>query len=360
MPKPTGVLKRYKKWYYRISYKGKRIEKGGFTTAEQAYRARIEHIKKLQDQIIPPADITVRQLIIQYLEEHEKIYNRLSTVWKNEGTCRNHIIPYLGDRKVKGLKPTDMKKFQGFCVKNKTPSVAHYTMRTLKKIFNWAMEWEIIQYNPIKGKLPPEPTTEHPTVQPEKLFKMIHELKGREKIIVSLGALAGMRIGEIFGLKWDDIDFKENTIYIRRQYSSGVLGPVKTIGSRSIIPIWDKISFMLKEWKLQSGSPEWVFKGIKDNPLRSERWRQLRWNKIKKEYCLPQDLRFHDLRHSFASILIGQGADKGDVQKLLRHKSISMTMDIYRHLQPKTLSRVFEIFNSLSGEGRGEGQALNQ
>jgi len=137
------------------------------------------------------------------------------------------------------------------------------------------MEWEIIQYNPIKGKLPQEPVTEHPTVQPEELFKMIRELKGREKIIVSLGALAGMRIGEIFGFKWDDIDFKENTIYIRRQYSSGIIGPVKTTGSRAIIPIWDKMALMLKEWRLQSGYPEWVFKGSHDKPLRPERRRQL-------------------------------------------------------------------------------------
>jgi len=68
MPKPAGVIKRYRKWYYRISNKGKRIEKGGFNTAAQAYRARIEHLKTLQDQIIPPHDITVKQLIIQYLE----------------------------------------------------------------------------------------------------------------------------------------------------------------------------------------------------------------------------------------------------------------------------------------------------
>jgi len=128
-----------------------------------------------------------------------------------------------------------------------------------------------------------------------------------------------------------------------------------------MIPIWDHLAILLKTWKLQCGSHTWLFKSKKfDKTLRPERWRQLQWIRIKKEYELPNNLRFHDLKHSFATILLTLGADKGDVQKLLRHKSISITMDIYRHLQPKTLSRVFEIFDSLSGEDRGEGRALNQ
>jgi len=54
MPKPAGVIKRCKKWYYRIQHKVKRIEKGGFNTASQASQTRIEHLRKLQEQIIQP------------------------------------------------------------------------------------------------------------------------------------------------------------------------------------------------------------------------------------------------------------------------------------------------------------------
>jgi integrase len=103
---------------------------------------------------------------------------------------------------------------------------------------------------------------------------------------------------------------------------------------------------MLIEWRLQSGSPEWVFKRRVNKPFAPEGWRADEWERIKKQFNLPQDLRFHDLRHTFASILLSEGADVGDVQKLLRHSSYRTTTEVYRHLLPGQLEKNFEIFNS--------------
>jgi len=253
-----------------------------------------------------------------------------------------------------------MRQFQKHLIQNKSASVAYNTMRTIKKVFNWAVEWEIMADNPIKGKLPPEPKAEHPTLSMEQLAQIFGKVAAREKVAIALGVFAGLRISEIFGLRWEDINFQENTLYIRRQFTSGLIGSVKTEVSKSIIPIWDQLANMLKAWKLQCGSPEWVFGGkTSDRPLRPERWRQLQWTKIKRQFNLPSDLRFHDLRHSFATILISQGADKGDIQQLMRHKSIKITMDIYRHLLPKDVSRAYEFFNKLCGGKSGERDLLS-
>jgi integrase len=261
----------------------------------------------------------------------------------------------LGHKKIGKLTPNDMRQFQRYCIENKTPAVAHYTMRTLKKIFNWAVEWELLAANPIKGKLPPEPYTEHPTLTPEQLRLVLRNVPLREKTIIGLGVFAGLRIGEIFGLQWENGNFEDNTLFVKKQYSAGIIADLKTRGSKSVIPVWSQLAIVLKLWKLQCGSQTWLFPGNKeDRPMRPERWRQLQWGKIKEEFRLPADLRFHDLRHSFATILLSLGADKGDVQQLMRHKSISITMDIYRHLLPKTLNRTLDFFDDLCGEKSGE------
>lgn len=354
MPRYPGVRQKGKRWYFRVQYKHDRREYGPFDTAEDAYHARIDHLKQLRDRKSRPQNLTVEQLCIKYLEEHEKVYNRYSTLLKSEGICRNHIIPVLGKRRIGDLTPNEMRLFQKHLIQEKAPTVASNTMKTLKKILNWAVEWELLPSNPVRGKLPARPQAEHPTLEPEQLKTLMREIPLREKIVVGLGIFAGLRIGEIFGLQWEDIDFSDNTLHIRRQYSSGILGPVKTETSKSVIPLWEPFAALLKLWRLKCGSPTWLFKkDAGDQPMMPEYWRKRYWRDIKRQFDLPGNLRFHDLRHSFATILLSRGADKGDVQQLMRHRSIKVTMDIYRHLLPRHLSRALEFFDALGGEKNG-------
>ena len=347
MPKYKGISKKRNKWYYWIWYPDnkKLVWYGGFDTAEEAHQSRINHEQKVLQDRIPLRDTALKSFIIKYLKEYEFPNNRITTAQKNEGICRRHIVPRLGDKKLQSLKPIDIVEFQNYLVAHKSKSVAFNTMRTLRKILNKAVEWEFIPHNPIKGQLPPAPEGEHPIITLEKLFEMITNLKGRDKYIVALAGFTGMRISEIFALRWEDIDFKENTISIRRQYIQGRILETKTKSSKAVVPIWEKLSMMLKEWRLASGSPDWVFRGRGSNPQAPEGWRSDEWQRIRKQFDLPPDFRFHDLRHTFTSILLAGGASPGDVQKLLRHSNYQTTMNIYRHLIPGQLERNFDIFN---------------
>jgi len=100
--------------------------------------------------------------------------------------------------------------------------------------------------------------------------------------MIGLGVFAGLRIGEIFGLQREKVNFEDNTLSIKRQFSAGIVGDLKTRGSKPVIPIWSQFAMVLKLWKLQFGSQTWLFPGKKeDRPMRPERWRQLQWTKIK-------------------------------------------------------------------------------
>lgn len=172
----------------------------------------------------------------------------------------------------------------------------------------------------------------------------MHSVSKRDKAIIALAALAGLRKGEVFGLQWDDIDLKQKEINLQRQYFLGDIGPLKTDSSKTVLPICDKLKLILAEWKLQSGSPIWVFPGKNDKPLYPDTWVTKHFKKILQENNLPP-MRFHDLKHTFVSILIGQGIPTADVQQLARHTSYQTTIDIYRHLLPNQLEKGLHNFD---------------
>ena len=169
-------------------------------------------------------------------------------------------------------------------------------------------------------------------------MQVLSQVRERERAIIGLAAFAGLRRGEIFGLQWEDIDLKGRRIDLRRQYFLGKIMPLKTESSRICLPICRKLALILAEWKLKSGSPRWVFPGKGSKPLYPDTWIAKHFRRILQENAIPP-MRFHDLRHTFVSILIGEGVPTADVQKLARHVPYQTTMDIYRHLLPDQLEK---------------------
>jgi integrase len=130
-------------------------------------------------------------------------------------------------------------------------------MRIVRRILNTVLEWGYLSQSPLKkGMVPSRPEKEHPTLSLDQVHELLELLEGRNKYVVALFCLAGLRRSEAFGLKWDDIDFRNRTIAIRRQFTQGRIQPVKTDLSRSTIPMNNDLVGYLKAWRLQSGSPE--------------------------------------------------------------------------------------------------------
>ncbi len=166
MPKYKGIIKRGNRYYYRIYRHGLQTEHGGYRTAYEASREHIAHLKRLDDQDLEPSNIILKDFIILYLTEYEMPGNRTSTAAMAEGICRNHIVPELGNMKLRDIKPFHLVQFKNHLLKYKSESVAYNTMRTLRKMLNLAVEWEYVVYSPLKTKLPPEPSTEHSVLTP--------------------------------------------------------------------------------------------------------------------------------------------------------------------------------------------------
>jgi hypothetical protein len=141
MPKYSGIHKIRNLWYYRIQRGNRRIVSKGFDTVEEAFAERVRHLEQLRLSGVVQNDLTVAEFCKKYLEEYSQHNVRPITAKKEEGLCRNHIVPVLGTRRLRDLKPYHLAQFQNAVVKTKTPAVAFNIMRTFKTILNKAIEW---------------------------------------------------------------------------------------------------------------------------------------------------------------------------------------------------------------------------
>jgi hypothetical protein len=97
-------------------------------------------LDKLKAKQVSPRTITLKQFITKYLSEHEATHNRIATVIKAEGICRNHIIPEIGHRRLQDITTQDLVLFRSNLVNYKMPSVSHNTMQIVQRVFNTAIE----------------------------------------------------------------------------------------------------------------------------------------------------------------------------------------------------------------------------
>ena len=153
----------------------------------------------------------------------------------------------------------------------------------------------------------------------------------------------GMRIGEALGLQWDDLDFKGRFITIKKSLSRGKIETTKNNKIRKIdmshqlaetlqdLKHKRKLETVKRGWK---SVPEWVFVNAEGHTLDGNNWRKRVFDKVLEKAELRK-IRVHDLRHTYASLLIQAGESLAYVRDQLGHHSIKVTVDIYGHLAPE-------------------------
>lgn len=357
MKRGEGTHKRGERWYWYWSHKlhtgGKQIERGSFCTQADAKRARRLYIlaceaRKYDLSYKAHESWTVRELCQWYIREYDELNNRKTTTAKTRAMC-NHLYLFIGHIKIFELTNADLLLLKNDFLRHDTEATAYNVMRTIRKILNKAVEEGILDKSPLKTRLPGCPKTEHPTVEPTILMSMLHSLEGRDRAIIATAGMQGRRKSEIEGLQWDDLDFDKMLMTVRRQSVDGdIIHHLKSRRKWLVVPMTTLYNIIMKEWRLEAKPSTWVFPGKDPHfPMSMQAWRGKRWPRIKQRYGLPDDLRPHDLRHTFATILIAAGVSLAIVQELLGHASIRTTKDTYGHLKPEHLRQGLDVFIEL-------------
>ena len=176
----------------------------------------------------------------------------------------------------------------------------------------------------------------------------------RDQVLFRMAVETGMRQGELLALRWDDIDWVSGRVHVRNSFRKGVESAPKTAASLRSIGLTSTLLVVLKKLKIACPQPPHgiglVFPNTRGgfehhyNLLRRGFFPALRRAGLRR-------IRFHDLRHTCASLLLASGANIKQVQTQLGHASVNITLDVYSHFLPDAVSPGVQVFEKLLGRG---------
>ncbi len=175
--------------------------------------------------------------------------------------------------------------------------------------------------------------------------------------VLYIAVNTGLREGELFALTWDCVNFVENYITVNKSYTHGVLGTTKTSKDRKV-KISLTVTKFLKEWKMACPKSELnlVFPNANGNYMDSQNMMKRRF---KPALAGIDSIRFHDLRHTYASTLIIQQAPIPYISKQLGHSTNKVTLDTYIHLMPESAQLGDSLLENLYEEKGAELEETN-
>jgi len=218
---------------------------------------------------------------------------------------------------------------------------------TLKKILvtfggimTYACRKRYIDYNPVrdlekpKGQSEKKDDDELVILTPNQIQDLLGATSNpKYETLFMTAIMTGMREGETLGLKWNDVDWVNSQIHVKRTFNHGRFYEPKTKTSKRKIDMAPHLATQLKKWQLACppNSPNLVFPNGNGKPMSADNLVKRHFHPALKRANLPK-IRFHDLRHAYASIQIHLGANPKYVQKQMGHSSVKVTFDIYGHL----------------------------
>lgn len=304
---------------------------------EEAVIALLHEVQREYDKQYQPSrrkKINFKEFASLYLEEYAKLRKKS---WKtDEYYLQANLIPYFGSRYLSQIDQGLVEKYQMKRVKDGVQvSTVNRELACMRKLFNKAIDWGYATDNPVaKVEFFSEVGREKQrelTMEEEKRLLEASENHIRSMIIT--GLQTGMRKGEILNLMWEDVDLKNGVITVRSEYS-------KNSRSRKII-FNGILKAELSRLKKQNGHSPYVFL----NPRTGKPYADTK--KAFKGACDRAEvkgLRFHDLRHTYASRLVANGVDIITVKELLGHSKVAMT-ERYTHSNDERKKRAAELLH---------------
>ena len=375
--------KRGSKWEYRfegvaIDGKRKQYSKSGFRTKKEALLAGAEAFSVFSrtGKIFEPKDMSISDLIDFYLENYVKANLTVGAYRTYERLARRQIKPALGKYNFSTARREVFILFFNGLAKLHTKK----TLKTIKVVingaYNMAIDMDWIENNPLTRVKIPEntkPRKKKEVLTVEEYDRMIAAI-GEDSdyyIPFQIGWNTGMRIGEVLALTWDDIDFQNGNIHVRKQIIDSKVSSLKTTSSERNIRIGESlIHDLLSERNRQDINRarygERYITYSEDNGIIRESRKDdfdyvcrrecgkvikrasIQWKCARMAELLGKPFSFHAMRHSHSTLLIEAGATVKAVQARLGHASAETTMEIYSHVTKNQEEEAVEIFEKIA------------
>lgn len=308
---------------------------------------------------------TLKAHLERWLEQVCKLTMRPNTYKSYRSAIHHHLIPALGHIKLQKLTIGDLQAFYAEKRKNLKPGSLAIINAALSDALEDALKQGMVARNVAKlVDLPHAERYEGQILTVEQAHKLLVAARGSNLDALLLVALTtGMRRGELAALRWNDVDLERGILQVRHNLTwvhgmGYVEGEPKSKAGRRKIGLTDVVITALKEHKVRQEQASikmgdrWrehglIFSNIYGGYLNPGRIWYL-FKKLLKAARLP-DVRFHDLRHGAATVLLAAKVDLKVVSELLGHSSVAVTADIYGHVLPEMQQEVVKKMDDLYG-----------
>lgn len=272
------------------------------------------------------------------------------TTWEvYEGHVRNHfqdlaalkinritiaiVEKFITDRQAQGMNIGTLRKI----------------LVSLGQIFSYAVRHKYLDYNPLREAERPRESAQLQEDQsggqgdmkilpPPQINALLTQVKDQKyRTLFMLAIFSGARQGELLGLRWSDVDWQNSQLHIQRTFNNGRLFTPKTQTSKRKIDLGPTVLMELKKWRLAcpKNDLDLVFPNEAGNYMNNKNMLRRYFRPVLKDAGCPA-VRFHDLRHTYASLLIEQGENIKYIQSQLGHSSPTVTLNVYAHLMKPT------------------------
>jgi integrase len=302
---------------------------------------------------------TLTDYLNSWLENTVRLSLRRPTYEGYERMPRNHITPSLGDIRLKDLKALHIQRLYAAKFDAGYPlRTRRYIHTTLNKALKRAVRWNQIAVNPAADVEVPKadvevldledlPDPDMQTLTEDQVRLFLEAAKGeRLEALYVLPLATGMRQGELLGLPWRHVDLKKGVLRVRQSLTLSKGGYTfsrpKTEASRRNLELRAEAIEALKAHRKRQLEETMRYNGLRGDlglvfcsttgtPIRRQNLQRRSFKPLLKKADLP-DIRFHDLRHTFATLTLAKGANVKTVSKMLGHSIIRVTLDVYAHV----------------------------
>jgi integrase len=314
--------------------------------------------------IFDAGSLRVGDYLDRWLSNSVKDTVRERTYERYEEILRLHVKPALGRLKLKALTPAHVQDFYRDRLDNGfSPATVQKIHVILRKALSQAVSWSLVPRNAGEAVRAPRPAPkEMRPLSPDEARRLLDTAGGdRLEALYVLAIHTGMRQGELLGLKWENVDLAANAIRVRhtllRTKGRVVLGEPKTKKSRRTVHLTGAASRALEEHlerqlKVMERLGDLyrdqglVFTTEVGTPINPSNLRKRSFAPLLQKAGLPH-LRFHDLRHTCATLLLSKNIHPKYVQELLGHATVSITLDTYSHVLPGMGNQVAEAMEDV-------------
>jgi len=303
-----------------------------------------EALRKIEDQLekgnyIPNKKVPCFSEVAKEWLEFKKPNIREST----HNMYKGHLSYHFHNINNIKLNRITIAQVEKFIATKQSHNMNLTTLRkiivTFNQVMNYSVRHKYISYNPVRDAERPKgqgglDKSVIRVLTPLEINELLSTVRNQKyRTLLMLAIMSGARQGELFGLKWDDVDWINCQIHIQRSFNTGAWYNPKSKTSIRKIDLGSSIMTELKRWKIACPPSELdlIFPNNNGNPLDHGNMLSRHFYPALKKANLPK-IRFHDLRHTYASLLIEQGENIKYIQTQLGHASPVVTLNVYAHL----------------------------